>query len=795
VRCRKKGSQLVEEAAILLLAIILFSTIYTIARPIVHRQREDQQGIFGQIENLWDKSADPGRPAPILIQTDYPKDGRLEGKEEVGNDSDLKRILVGLVGDLADPEFRGIAFEEASRTFFTILPETALGLVHGVEYWKNWASWQSGGPYEGDDPVAGALITAGDYTHGIELAVADYLTFGGVSAVVTYVETRDLPLALSQIFPGQYVQLLAIAVDGTRDKATRAKALGIAIGIAAFIVVVHEFGGPIKEAIGEAFSEAWPKVKGILGRIADKAPEAAKAIFRELKALAIAAKGKLGESRGEELTGKAAELAEELTEIEENPESVAESLREIRECTDGGDPLNLVEFLDETAERSEDLFTRQQVRQNYYDTVSQVAEAEGVERAVEVRDGIERVIELSKEKAGKQWYTGFMEDIAEEVKADVEEAERTIEIIEQALGRDNAGPGRIVKTEDRVRLDIPDSILENLFEQGDIEQGDLVLIDYERSDVRFKTIAKYGEGGVKGFHALLDEEAGEFKGDYGIVTVEKLTDENFMGFWQERSQNLKVTVQSIDGKWYVNMDGKTLEITLEGLGDAGGYVFEEAKVDEYALRYYKDGTVAIAKVEQGEKPTFRKIVNIEYDKVRAEIVLRLQGREETYRIYLNEIIDASQLNPGQINPCEFTVDGVKWNGIEGRWIEDLSPDDLAVVNTEPKDVNAIGEIGERLGRTKVIGIDGGEVLEKPVQMPGTQEKGDLLVQLEGKRILYEFKATTIEDLGVRAQVREGILDITRYMAERTDFTEGRVIVFYLQKDGHVAWYEIVVLKR
>lgn len=132
MRCRKKGSQLVEEAAILLLAIILFSTIYTIARPIVQRQREDQQGIFGQIENLWDKSADPGRQAPILIQTDFPKDGRLERKEEEGNGSDLRRILVGLVSDLADPEFRGITFEEASRTFFTILPETALGLVHGV---------------------------------------------------------------------------------------------------------------------------------------------------------------------------------------------------------------------------------------------------------------------------------------------------------------------------------------------------------------------------------------------------------------------------------------------------------------------------------------------------------------------------------------------------------------------------------------------------------------------------------------------------------------------------------------
>lgn len=695
---RRRGSQLIEEAAILLLAIILFSTIYTIFRPIIQRQTDSSQDIFQKIRNLWDTGSDPGRQAPIIIQTNYQKDGQLESKAGVANRTDLKRILVGLASDLVDPEFRGIAFEEASRTFFTILPETVIGLVHEVEYWKNWASWQSGGPYQGNDPIAGAFIAAGDYTHGIELTVADYLTFGGVSAVVTYVETRDLPLAIGQTFPGQYCQLLAIAIDGTKDKAIRARALGIAIGIAAFIIVVHELGGPIANEMGEAFGDAWPEVKGAIGRIADRAPEAAKAIFRELVALGRAAKDKLGEAKGEALTGKAAELAEELTNVEDNPEAIAQSLREIRDCADGGDPTNLVDFLKETAERSEKLFTRQQVMKNHYDTVSKIAEAEGVERAVEIRDGIDRIIELSKEKAGKQWYTGFMGDIAEEAKANVGEAERTIEIVKQALERNDAGPGRIVQTEDRVRLDIPDSILETLFEKGNIEQGDLVLIDYERPDIGFKTIAKYG-GDVKGFHALLDEEAGQYKGDYGIVTVEKLTDENFMGFWQERAQCSKVTVECIDGRWYVSMDGNKMEVTLEGLGDAGGYIFEEAKVDEYTLRYYKDGTLAIGR-DEGGKIVFRKIIDAKYDEARAEISLKLQGREETYYIYFGE-----------------TVDQFRWGPPETNRVELLSQDDIAIITAKVKDSNAIGEIGERLGRDKVTIIDKGEKMVRMHPMP------------------------------------------------------------------------------
>jgi len=293
--------------------------------------------------------------------------------------------------------------------------------------------------------------------------------------------------------------------------------------------------------------------------------------------------------------------------------------------------------LKETAERSEGLFARKQIRKNFYDAVSKIAEEEGVERAAHVRSEIERIILLSEEKAGEQWYTGFLEDIADEVKADVDEAERTIEIVRQALERDDAAPGRIVKTQDRVRLDIPDAILKELFDLDDIEQGDLVLVEYERFGTRFRTIAKYGEGEVKGFHALLEEGAEQYKGKYGIVTIRKLTNELFMEFWKKRSQCQKIAIEKAGDKWYVIIDGIRLKMVFEGLGDAGGYIYEETKVGKFSMRYYKDGRIAIAREATGKKPTFRTIADVEYDRNMEELVIKLQGREETYRIRSNDV--------------------------------------------------------------------------------------------------------------------------------------------------------------
>ena len=793
---RKKGSQLTETAAILLLAIIFFSAFYAIDKKAIDLQAGSSEDIFQKIRNLWETSSDPQRQIPNLLQEGRPRDGQRESKAREGNQTDLRRILVALVGDFGDQEFRGIAFEEASRTFFTILPETVIGLVHDVEYWKDWARWQSGGPYQGDDEITRVLIVAGDYTHGIELAVADYLTFGGVSAVVTYIETKDLGLSLSQTFPAQYIQLLAIAVDGKRDKATRAKALGIAIGIAAFIIFVHEFGGPIKEAIGEAFSEAWPKVKSIIGRMADRAPEAAKAIFRELGALAIAAKERLGAAGGEELAERSAELAEELVDVDDDPEAIAASLRTIMEWTDGGDPEELVAFLKETAERSEGLFARKQIRKNFYDVVSKIAEEEGVERAAQVRSEIERIILLSEEKAGEQWYTGLLEDIADEVKADVDEAERTIEIVRQALERDDAAPGRIVKTQDRVRLDIPDAILKELFDLDDIEQGDLVLVEYERFGTRFRTIAKYGEGGIKGFHALLDEGAEPYKGDYGIATVRKLTDDGFMAFWQERSQCQKIMVEKIGGEWYASIDGKVFEIEFKGLGDAGGYIYEDTEIGGYNIRYYKDGKVAIGIETGAEKPTFRTIIDAKYDEKWADLVLKLQGREEPFHIYFYDIVNEYRWKSAQPSTFEIYCKGITYSVKEVADIDILDQDDLILLNADPNDPKVrveIGQLGERLGRAKVMKIDGGEVLDAQVNIPKSRDRADALVQIGDKEVLYEFKATT-EEKYIIDKIEEGIRELLYYMERKTDVDEGRVTVFYLQKDGQVIRYEVTVPK-
>jgi len=796
VRYRKKGSQFVEEAAILLLAIILFSTVYTISRPIIQRQGEDQQGIFGQIEDLWEEGADPGRQAPILVLGNE-WNGQLKDRDSGANRTDLKRILVGLASDLADPEFRGIAFEEAGRTFLSLVPQSVLGFFHEVEYWRAWWIRKNGGPFEPYDPIANTLTTTVDYSFGVQLAVLDDLTFGGVKAIATYIDTRNVYLALGQTFPGQFYQLLALATDHTVDKETRARALGIAVGVILFIVAVRELGGPIQRAIGRAFSRAWPKVKAALGRIASKTSGLARSIFDELADFAVAAKEKFGELRGEGLTEKAAELAEELADVEDDPEAITASLRQIREWTDGGDPEDLVAFLKETAERSEGLFARKQIRKNHYDAVSGVAEEGGVERAVRVRDDIERIIFLSEEKGGgNQWYTGFLEDIADEVKADVDGAEREIEIVRRALEGDGTAPGRIVKTQDRVRLDIPDSILGLLFDEEGIEPGDLVLVEYDGPDVSFRTIAKYG-GDVKGFHALLDDDAGPYRWSYGIATVRKLTDDGFMAFWQERSVYGKIMVENVGGKWYTSIDGKVIEISFKGFGDAGGYIYEDASAGDLTLRYYKDGGVAIGREAGGKKPTFRTIVDAEYDEDMAELVLKLQGREEPYHIYFNDIVNKYEWNLAQPLPYNIRCEDSTYTGIEERGITLLSQDDLIIVNADPNDPKVrfeLGQLGERLGRAKVMKIDGGEILDDQVKIPGTLERADTLAKIGDKNILYEFKATTDPVNGVQNQMREGIVKLLEYMSRKADIDEGRVTVFYLQRDGKVIWYEVSVPK-
>jgi len=294
--------------------------------------------------------------------------------------------------------------------------------------------------------------------------------------------------------------------------------------------------------------------------------------------------------------------------------------------------MNLMDFLKETGERTENLFTREGVRRNYYNTIRRVAETEGLERAARIRGSIERIIELSEE----QWYTGFMEDIAKDVRKNVPEAEKTIDVVKRAIEGRGTAPGRIVKTQDRVRLDIPDAMINKLFSINKIQPRDLVLIVYERPEVKFETIAKYGEGGIKGFHALLEEGAEQHKGEYGVVTMRKLTNELFMEFWKRRSQSPKITVENAGGNWYAIMDGMRLDATFEGLGDAGGYVYEEAKVGKFKMRYYKDGRISIAKDDISKRPIFRTIADVEYDKNLRELIIRLQGREEAYRIRFDE---------------------------------------------------------------------------------------------------------------------------------------------------------------
>lgn len=293
--------------------------------------------------------------------------------------------------------------------------------------------------------------------------------------------------------------------------------------------------------------------------------------------------------------------------------------------------MNLTDFLKETGERAEGLFTREGVRRNYYNAIKRMTEAEGVERAARIRGSIERIIELTEE----QWYTGFIEDIAEEVRKSISEAERTIDVVKRAIEGRGTAPGRIVKTRNRVRLDIPDAMIDELFAKEKIQPGDLVLMVYERPEIRFETIAMYGEGGVKGFHALLEEGAEQHKGEYGVVTMRKLTDELFMEFWKGRSKCPKITVEKAGGKWHTIIDGMRLDMTFEGLGDAGGYVYEEAKVWKFKMRFYKDGRISIAK-DTSESPIFRTIADVEYDKNLKELIIRLQGREEAHRIRSND---------------------------------------------------------------------------------------------------------------------------------------------------------------
>ena len=277
---------------------MVFSCIFANGRIIIQRQNEGSEDVFQKIKDLWDTSSDPRRHTPILIQGELQEDGQFKSRESEGNRTNLQRLLVGLASDLVDPEFRGIAFEEAGRTFLSLITQSVLGFFHEIEYWKAWWNRKNGGPFEPYDPIADTLLSAVDYSFGIQLAVLDDLTFGGVKAIATYIDTRDVYLALGQTFPGQFYQLLALATDQTVDKGTRARALGIAVGVIVFIVAVRELGGPIQRAIGRAFSRAWPKVKDVLGRIASKASGLARRIFDELADFAVAVKERFREREG-----------------------------------------------------------------------------------------------------------------------------------------------------------------------------------------------------------------------------------------------------------------------------------------------------------------------------------------------------------------------------------------------------------------------------------------------------------------------------------------------------------------
>src|SRR2546426_265673 len=230
--------------------------------------------------------------------------------------SNLKIDGSSATSDLLNGTYWNSVYAAYGNSLLQILPNTVIGLINSSNDWRTWSfrnipsppPWLSSGItqymqeqffFVRDKALATNNATLAGLTikglatsiAGFSLAVLDFVSFNGITAIRTYLETGSLLAAFCATSPSQLGVLYNQAFASNVPRELRAQYLGNALALTTVMIVLagkDGFAPKFQEALNRVgLADAWGTIKPYLSRIGSSVSmRASSAVFGLLETVA-----------------------------------------------------------------------------------------------------------------------------------------------------------------------------------------------------------------------------------------------------------------------------------------------------------------------------------------------------------------------------------------------------------------------------------------------------------------------------------------------------------------------------
>src|SRR2546425_8533410 len=210
--------------------------------------------------------------------------------------SNLKIDGSSATSDLLNRTYWNSVYVAYTNSLLRILPNTVIGLINSSNDWRTWSfrnipsppPWLSSGItqymqeqffFVRDKAMATNNATLAAFTikglatsiAGFSLAALDFVSFNGITALRTYLETGSLLAAFCATYPSQLGLLYNQAFASNVPRELRAQYLGNALALTTVMIVLagkDGFAPKFQDALNRVgLADAWGTIKPYLSRI------------------------------------------------------------------------------------------------------------------------------------------------------------------------------------------------------------------------------------------------------------------------------------------------------------------------------------------------------------------------------------------------------------------------------------------------------------------------------------------------------------------------------------------------
>lgn len=273
-------------------------------------------------------------------------------------------------GGFLDPRWGDTAIQTSGKTVVTIIPNTVYSLPQSYNGWATYFRDNTtnagldrytfafmtrlAAQVMGTHDMTKAAAVVRNYTSsvaGLEATGADFLTFGGLSALRVYSDTGNVTQAAGATFPAQIYQLFLLSQDCSYSEEQRAQFFGTAMSMSLFILATSG-----KDGFGPKFDgllvklglrDAWAGMKGYVKEIMDTSPAAA---YRTTLVLSAVVK-KFPNAKLADLasftSSRIANMVKVLKDKGLSPDEIAQKVAELTKAVEeSGDEGHVAEIAD-----------------------------------------------------------------------------------------------------------------------------------------------------------------------------------------------------------------------------------------------------------------------------------------------------------------------------------------------------------------------------------------------------------------------------------------------------------------